>query len=64
MKAWHIMIGMRKLDKAKHSNNVTYRCHYYVVWCAKYRRKVITSLSPELANPPIEGDPGPIDERL
>ena len=58
------MIGMRKLDKTKHSNNVTYRCHYYVVWCAKYRRKVITSLNPKLANPPIEGDPGPVDERL
>lgn len=56
--------GMRKLDKAKHSNNVTYRCHYHVVWCPKYRRKVITSLNPKLANPPIEGDPGPVDERL
>lgn len=56
--------GMRKLDKVKHGNNVTYRCYYHVVWCAKYRRKVITSLDPELANPPIDGDPGPVDERL
>ena len=56
--------GMRKLDKVKRSNNATYRCHYYVVWCPKYRRKVITSLNPKLANPPIEGDPGPVDERL
>lgn len=26
------MIIMRKMDKAKHNNNVTYRCHYHVVW--------------------------------
>lgn len=48
----------------KHNNNVTYRCHYHVVWCPKYRRKVITSLDPTLHNPPIDGDPGPVDERL
>ncbi|MGR4830097.1 IS200/IS605 family transposase [Bifidobacterium adolescentis] len=52
------------MDKVKHSNNVTYRCHYHVVWCPKYRRKVITSLDPKLDNPPIDGDPGPVDERL
>ena len=46
------------------NNNVTYRCHYHVVWCPKYRRKVITSLDPKLDNPPIDGDPGPVDERL
>lgn len=63
-KQWHIMVDMRKVDKVQHSNNVTYRCHYHVVWCPKYRRKVITSLNPKLANPPIEGDPGPVDERL
>lgn len=55
---------MRRTDKVKHNNNVTYRCHYHVVWCPKYRRKVITSLDPTLHNPPIEGDPGPVDERL
>lgn len=55
---------MRRTDKVKHNNNVTYRCHYHVVWCSKYRRKVITSLDPTLHNPPIEGDPGPVDERL
>lgn len=43
---------------------MTYRCHYHVVWCPKYRRKVITSLDPKLDNPPIDGDPGPVDERL
>lgn len=52
------------MDKVKHNNNVTYRCHYHVVWCPKYRRKVITSLDPKLNNPPIKGDPGPVDERL
>lgn len=55
---------MRRTDKVKHNNNVTYRCHYHVVWCPKYRRKVITSLDPTLHNPPIDGDPGPVDERL
>lgn len=58
------MADMEKTDKVKHNNNVTYRCHYHVVWCPKYRRKVITSLDPKLDNPPIEGDPGPVDERL
>jgi|SRR5581483_11481418 len=23
------------------NNNVTYNCHYHVVWCPKYRRKVL-----------------------
>lgn len=55
---------MKRTDKVKHSNNVTYRCRYHVVWCPKYRRKVITSLDPNLHNPPIEGDPGPVDARL
>lgn len=58
------MADMGKMYKVKHSNNVTYRCHYHVVWCPKYRRKVITSLDPRLDNPPIDGDPGPVDERL
>lgn len=58
------MVGMGKMYKVKHSNNVTYRCHYHVVWCSKYRRKVITSLDPKLDNPPIDGDPGPVDEWL
>lgn len=52
------------MDKVKHNNNVTYRCHYHVVWCPKYRRRVITSLDPKLDNLPIKGDPGPVDERL
>lgn len=55
---------MGKMGKVKHNNNVTYRCHYHVVWCPKYRRNVITSLDPKLDNLPIKGDPGPVDERL
>ena len=57
-------ITMSRMTKVRHNGNVTYRCHYHVVWCPKYRRKVITSLDPRLDNPPIEGDPGPVDERL
>ncbi|WP_044084644.1 IS200/IS605 family transposase [Bifidobacterium gallicum] len=52
------------MDAVKHNHNITYRCHYHVVWCPKYRRKVITSLDPKLNNPPIPGDPGPVDARL
>lgn len=51
-------------DKTKRNRNITYRCHYHVVWCPKYRRKVLTSLDPKLENPPLPGDPGPVDERL
>ena len=54
----------RKHDQVRTNNNVTYRCHYHVVWCPKYRRKVITSLDPKIANPPLPGDPGPVDVRL
>ena len=39
-------------------------CTYHVVWCPKYRRRVITSDDPRLSNPPISGDPGSIDIRL
>lgn len=28
--------------KYKSNNNVTYSCKYHVVWCPKYRRKVLT----------------------
>lgn len=58
------MARQNNMDIIKHNHNITYRCHYHVVWCPKYRRKVITSLDPKLHNPPIQGDPGPIDERL
>lgn len=27
--------------KFKHNNNVTYSCKYHIVWCPKYRRKVL-----------------------
>jgi len=29
------------MDEVRSSNNVVYRCTYHVVWCPKYRRKVI-----------------------
>lgn len=28
--------------KYKNNNNVVYSCKYHVVWCPKYRRKVLT----------------------
>ena len=37
------------MEEVRSNNNVVYRCTYHVVWCPKYRRKVIT---------------GPVDERL
>ncbi len=38
------------MDTVVKSNaNIVYNCHYHVVWCPKYRRKVLVS---------------PIDERL
>jgi putative transposase len=40
---------MGAMDEIKSNNNVTYRCHYHVVWCPKYRRRVIE---------------GAVDERL
>jgi len=27
--------------KYKHNNNITYCCKYHIVWCPKYRRKVL-----------------------
>jgi putative transposase len=29
--------------KFKHNKNVTYSCHYHVVWCPKYRRPVLVN---------------------
>jgi putative transposase len=29
------------MDEVRSNNNVVYRCTYHVVWCPKYRRKVI-----------------------
>lgn len=48
----------------RHNHNVTYQCHYHLVWCPKYRRRVLTSLDPRLNCPPHPKDPGPIDQRL
>src|SRR6266567_4380163 len=28
-------------EEIRTNNNVAYRCHYHVVWCPKYRRKVL-----------------------
>jgi putative transposase len=30
------------MDEVRSNNNVVYRCTYHVVWCPKYRRKVIS----------------------
>jgi putative transposase len=32
---------MGVFDGFKSNRNVVYRCHYHVVWCPKWRRKVI-----------------------
>jgi putative transposase len=37
------------VEEVRSNNNVVYRCTYHVVWCPKYRRKVIAS---------------PVDDRL
>lgn len=29
------------MSKVRSNNNVVYRCTYHVVWCPKYRRKVL-----------------------
>jgi len=32
------------MDRVVNSNqNIVYRCHYHVVWCPKYRRKVLVN---------------------
>jgi putative transposase len=55
---------MGVFDQVRSNRNIVYRCWYHVIWCPKYRRKVITSLDPKIATPPIDGDPGPVDTRL
>lgn len=55
---------MHDFNTVKSNLNISYRCWYHVVWCPKWRRKVLTSNDPRVANPPLEGDPGPVDERL
>lgn len=30
------------MDEIRSNNSVVYRCTYHVVWCPKYRRRVIT----------------------
>jgi putative transposase len=29
------------MEEIRSNNNVSYDCHYHVVWCSKYRRKVL-----------------------
>lgn len=52
------------MNDVRTSANIVWRCYYHVVWCPKWRRPVITSTDPAIDNPPIAGDPGPVDERL
>lgn len=52
------------MNNVRTSANIVWRCYYHVVWCPKWRRPVITSTDPAIDNPPIAGDPGPVDERL
>lgn len=33
---------MSKKEQLKSNNNVVFSCKYHVVWCPKYRRKVLT----------------------
>jgi len=37
------------------NNNVTYSCKYHVVWCSKYRRKVLVGLIAERLQEIIRG---------
>ena len=32
---------MKSLTQYKSNNNVVYSCQYHVIWCPKYRRKVL-----------------------
>jgi putative transposase len=52
------------MKEVRANKNIVYRCWYHVVWCPKWRRKVLTSEDASVENPPIEGDPGPVDVRL
>jgi len=31
------------MEEMRSNHNVTYVCHYHVVWCPKYRRKVLVN---------------------
>ena len=37
------MSSYEKYGYKTNKNNITYRCFYHVVWCPKYRRKVLHS---------------------
>ncbi len=38
---WLYNFFMRKVQEYKQNSSVTYSCKYHVVWCPKYRRKVL-----------------------
>lgn len=54
------------VGRVKNNNlNVVFDCHYHIVWCTKYRRKVITSDDDRLSNKPLLKDNNmPVDFRL
>ncbi len=33
---------MNEIKQYKSNNNIVYSCKYHVVWCPKYRRKILT----------------------
>jgi len=59
-----MVFGVTDFEQVKSNLNVSYRCWYHVVWCPKWRRRVLTSNDQRVECPPLPGDPGPVDERL
>ena len=35
------MLCIDSMSKFKSNNNIVYSCKYHVIWCPKYRRKVL-----------------------
>ncbi len=52
------------MNDLRTNGSIAYRCWYHVVWCPRYRRRVLTSNDPAINNPPLAGDPGAVDVRL
>lgn len=38
-----LLYNVSMQEEIRTNHNVTYRCHYHVVWCPKYRRKVLVN---------------------
>lgn len=57
-------IAIMGFDEIRTNKNVSYRCWFHIVWCTKWRRKVLTSTSEPVGAAPLVGDPGPVDTRL